>query len=151
VDESCLDYSHEPHQNLARFIVHDATPLNAEPQLPLLVEKYITPTNVFFKRNHGPIPDIHAEEHTVFIGVKQSPQNHEASPPVEWRSLNMTDIMTKWPKATVTASIQVSEIERLSDASSFTLARSDLLPSSTFSSVLVTAAMNSPKSRRSRV
>ncbi|KAF9378294.1 hypothetical protein CPC16_011395 [Podila verticillata] len=107
VDESSLDYSHEPHQNLARFIVHAATPLNAEPQLPLLVEKYITPTNVFFKRNHGPIPDIHAEEHTVFIGVKQNPQYyHEASPPVEWRSLTMTDIMTKWPKATVTASIQ---------------------------------------------
>ncbi|KAF9329617.1 hypothetical protein BG006_007340, partial [Podila minutissima] len=107
VDESALDYSHEPHQNLARFIVHAATPLNAEPQLPLLVEKYITPTDVFFKRNHGPIPDIHAEEHTVFIGVKQNPQYyHEASPPVEWRALNMTDIMTKWPKATITASIQ---------------------------------------------
>ncbi|KAG0093724.1 hypothetical protein BGZ92_002474 [Podila epicladia] len=107
VDESALDYSHEPHQNLARFIVHAATPLNAEPQLPLLVEKYITPTDIFFKRNHGPIPDIHAEEHTVFIGVKQNPQYyHEASPPIEWRALNMTDIMTKWPKATVTASIQ---------------------------------------------
>ncbi|KAG0333736.1 hypothetical protein BG000_008921 [Podila horticola] len=106
VDESSLDYSHEPHQNLAGFIVHAAEPLNAEPQLPLLVEKYITPTDVFFKRNHGPIPDIHAEEHTVFIGVKQNPQlNHEASP-VEWRALTMTDIMTKWPWATVTASIQ---------------------------------------------
>ncbi|KAF9408431.1 hypothetical protein BGZ94_002310, partial [Podila epigama] len=101
VHESNLDYTHEPHTKLDRFIVHASNPLNAEPQLPLLVENYITPTDIFFKRNHGPMPDIKAHEHKVFVGVQQNAQYYkEAPPPIEWRSLTMTDIMTKWPKAT---------------------------------------------------
>ncbi|KAG0091346.1 hypothetical protein BGZ93_004549 [Podila epicladia] len=102
IDEHDLDYTRDPARVLHNFIVRAQRPFNAEPTLPLLVSDYITPSDVFFKRNHGPIPDIQLEHHQVFIGVQQA----DASGLVEWKSLSMHDIMTKWPKATITASLQ---------------------------------------------
>ncbi|KAH7026976.1 Oxidoreductase, molybdopterin-binding domain-containing protein [Linnemannia elongata] len=98
-----LDYSQDPPRILSNYLVHAPKPFNAEPHLPLLVNAgLITPTDVFFKRNHGPIPDIRLEDHQVYIGV----QTLNESQPVEWKALNMHDIMTRWPKATITASLQ---------------------------------------------
>ncbi|KAF9152178.1 hypothetical protein BG015_005667 [Linnemannia schmuckeri] len=98
-----LDYSQDPPRILSNYLVHAPKPFNAEPHLPLLVNAgLITPTDVFFKRNHGPIPDIRLEDHQVYIGV----QGLDESQPVEWKALNMHDIMTRWPKATITASLQ---------------------------------------------
>ncbi|KAF9583963.1 hypothetical protein BGW38_007993 [Lunasporangiospora selenospora] len=64
VDEQQLCYSKEPLRDLSHFLVHVEHPLNAEPLLPLLVNAgTITPSDLFFKRNHGPIPNIQLEEH----------------------------------------------------------------------------------------
>lgn len=102
-----LDYSQDPPRILSNYLVHAPKPFNAEPHLPLLVNAgLITPTDVFFKRNHGPIPDIRLEDHQVYIGV----QSLDESQSVEWKALNMHDIMTRWPKATITASLQVIHI-----------------------------------------
>ncbi|KAK5816451.1 Oxidoreductase, molybdopterin-binding domain-containing protein [Linnemannia elongata] len=111
IHESKLDYSNEPTPTrlLSNYIVHCHTPFNAEPQLPLLVNSgQITPADVFFKRNHGPIPDIALDDHKIFIGVQQNPQYYfnAESPAVEWKQLSMHDIMSKWPKTTITASLQ---------------------------------------------
>lgn len=104
-----LDYSQDPPRILSNYLVHAPKPFNAEPHLPLLVNAgLITPTDVFFKRNHGPIPDIRLEDHQVYIGV----QTLNESQPVEWKALNMHDIMTRWPKATITASLQVTHYGR---------------------------------------
>ncbi|KAF8925652.1 hypothetical protein BGZ47_003132 [Haplosporangium gracile] len=98
-----LDYSQDPPRILSNYLVHAPKPFNAEPHLSLLVNAgLITPTDVFFKRNHGPIPDIRLEDHQVYIGV----QDLDESQPVEWKALNMHDIMTRWLKATITASLQ---------------------------------------------
>lgn len=114
-----LDYAQDPPRILSNYLVHAPKPFNAEPHLPLLVNAgLITPTEVFFKRNHGPIPDIQLEDHQVYIGVQQPLHNDAtldssaASPTVEWKSLSMHDIMTKWPKVTVTASLQVARLLR---------------------------------------
>lgn len=33
-------------------------PFNAEPPRSLLVSSYVTPVDLFYKRNHGPIPIV---------------------------------------------------------------------------------------------
>ncbi len=40
----------------AEMIVHEQDPYNAEPPPGLLADAFITPTDVFYSRNHGPIP-----------------------------------------------------------------------------------------------
>ncbi|KAF9175063.1 hypothetical protein BGX20_008520, partial [Mortierella sp. AD010] len=103
-----LDYLQDPPRNLSNYLVHAPRPFNAEPHLPLLINSgEITPTDVFFKRNHGPIPDIHLEDHRVYIGIQQATQDSRGHPSrIEWKALDMKDIMTKWPKATISASLQ---------------------------------------------
>ncbi|KAF9401113.1 hypothetical protein BGX21_002648 [Mortierella sp. AD011] len=101
VDEGLLDYSHEPSWTQSNLLVHCEKPFNAEPPLPALVNAgQITPTDIFFKRNHGPIPDISLENHQICIGVQRN------TPDIEWKVISMRDIISKWPKATVTATIQ---------------------------------------------
>ncbi|ORZ16674.1 Oxidoreductase, molybdopterin-binding domain-containing protein [Lobosporangium transversale] len=108
-----LDYSQDPPRILSNYLVHAPKPFNAEPHLPLLINSgHITPTDVFFKRNHGPIPDIRLQDHRIYIGVQRQNQSNRngltAAPMdiVEWKVLTMDDIMNKWPKATITASLQ---------------------------------------------
>ncbi|KAI1317074.1 hypothetical protein EDD11_009057 [Mortierella claussenii] len=97
-----LDYAQDPPRILSNYLVHAPKPFNAEPHLPLLINSgQITPTDVFFKRNHGPIPDIRPEDHRVYVGIQGQPAGA-----IEWKILDMNDIMTKWPKATITASLQ---------------------------------------------
>lgn len=45
----------------AEMIVHEQDPYNAEPPPGLLADAFITPTDVFYSRNHGPIPDLDPE------------------------------------------------------------------------------------------
>ncbi|KAF9963181.1 hypothetical protein BGZ65_005365 [Modicella reniformis] len=103
-----LDYSQDPPRILSNYLVHAPRPFNAEPHLPLLINSgSITPEDVFFKRNHGPIPNIQLEDHTVYIGIQRGLHDNQGQPaPVEWKALDMNDIMTKWPKVTITASLQ---------------------------------------------
>ncbi|KAF9438802.1 hypothetical protein BGZ76_004401 [Entomortierella beljakovae] len=108
VDEEHLDYSHDPSWIQSNFLVHCKKPFNAEPSLPALVTAgQVTPIDIFFKRNHGPVPDISLDEHRMYIGVqKDKPSSNEQSPNITWEELSMHDIMNRWPKATVTATIQ---------------------------------------------
>jgi sulfite oxidase len=49
------------------MIVHSDTPLNAEPPASVLAAGDITATDAFYCRNHGPIPDIAAEQWSLVI------------------------------------------------------------------------------------
>lgn len=50
--------------------VHSSTPANAEAPPSLLAHSYITPTDIFFVRNHHPVPKIeNAAEHQISIDV----------------------------------------------------------------------------------
>ncbi|KAF8934505.1 hypothetical protein BGZ58_005664 [Dissophora ornata] len=109
VDEKHLDYSHDPSWQQSNFLVHCDKPFNAEPFLPTLVNAEITPTEFFFKRNHGPIPNLSLDHHQVYVGIQLNDVQHEhdsSAPGIAWKALSMHDIMTKWPKVTVSATLQ---------------------------------------------
>lgn len=82
-----LVYLHEPERPNKELLVRAQTPFNAEPPLKQLIESYVTPTEVFFKRNHGPIPLIEEKEHMVTVeglvprqlklSVKQIKENYK--------------------------------------------------------------------------
>ncbi|KAL3678926.1 hypothetical protein R1sor_021882 [Riccia sorocarpa] len=48
-------YENEPPRH-PELKINAKEPFNAEPSPPALVESYITPVEMFYKRNHGPIP-----------------------------------------------------------------------------------------------
>ncbi|RCH97922.1 hypothetical protein CU097_004464 [Rhizopus azygosporus] len=67
MSQSQLDYSHDPSHESYDLIVRNDAPFNAEPTPPDLVKHYITPEKYFFCRNHGPIPLLDENEHTVEV------------------------------------------------------------------------------------
>ncbi|CAG2102832.1 unnamed protein product [Medioppia subpectinata] len=72
-------------------------PFNAEPPEELLVQKFITPKELFFVRNHLPVPEIDIENYTLEIegfGLKAP------------KTLTLDEIKTKFPKHTVVSTIQ---------------------------------------------
>ncbi|KAI1317178.1 hypothetical protein EDD11_008870 [Mortierella claussenii] len=104
--EDQLDYSHDPAWLQSNFLVHCDKPFNAEPPLPALIRAgQITPIDLFFKRNHGPIPDIALDQHKVYIGLQKerSPSQHSD---ISWQALSMHDLMSRWPKVTISATLQ---------------------------------------------
>ncbi|XP_010550199.1 PREDICTED: sulfite oxidase [Tarenaya hassleriana] len=89
------DYSQEPprHPSLR---INSKEPFNAEPPRSALISSYITPVDLFYKRNHGPIPlvdDIESYYVTV-NGLIENP-----------RKLFMKDIRAL-QKYNVTATLQ---------------------------------------------
>ncbi|RWR87067.1 sulfite oxidase [Cinnamomum micranthum f. kanehirae] len=89
------DYSKEPprHPSLK---INAKEPFNAEPRRPDLIASYITPADMFYKRNHGPIPIVDdVESFRVSIhGLIDNP-----------KQLSMTDLRNL-PKYNVTATLQ---------------------------------------------
>ena len=45
------------HGKRADMTVHEEHPFNAEPRRAALAEAPVTPTDAFYVRNHGPVPD----------------------------------------------------------------------------------------------
>ncbi|KAG0516955.1 hypothetical protein BDA96_09G046100 [Sorghum bicolor] len=89
------DYSSEPprHPSLR---INAKEPFNAEPARRDLAASYITPVDLFFKRNHGPIPILDdIDSYYVTIGGLVG----------EPRRLSLDDIR-KLPKYNVTATLQ---------------------------------------------
>nr|GMC95327.1 sulfite oxidase [Ipomoea batatas] len=89
------DYSQEPPRHPC-LKINAKEPFNAEPPRSALVSSYVTPVDLFYKRNHGPIPiveDIERYSVTVSGLIGHS------------KELFMRDIW-KLPKYTVTATLQ---------------------------------------------
>ncbi|XP_054259054.1 sulfite oxidase isoform X3 [Macrosteles quadrilineatus] len=87
-------YSNEPRRHPA-LKPSSNKPFNAEPPPALLTDSFITPTDLFYVRNHLPVPDVDEKSYMLEIsgvGVKNV-------------SLTLHDIK-KFPKYTVTAAIQ---------------------------------------------
>ena len=61
-------YKDEPTRN-PLLIVHGAKPFNAEPPLDILERYYLTPNEVFFVRNHLPVPKIDPEKYRYLIPI----------------------------------------------------------------------------------
>ncbi|XP_067832688.1 sulfite oxidase, mitochondrial isoform X1 [Heptranchias perlo] len=76
--------------------VNSLKPFNAEPPLEILSENYLTPSEIFFKRNHLPVPEVDPKTFRLEI----------AGEGLKSIQLTLHDIKTKFPKHTVTATLQ---------------------------------------------
>lgn len=59
-------YSRDPQRHPA-LKVNSSMPFNAEPPAELLMESFITPNDLFFVRNHLPVPDVNIEAYSLKI------------------------------------------------------------------------------------
>lgn len=71
-------------------------PFNAEPFLPLLVESYITPNDLFYVRNHLPVPEVDPDTYELEV----------VGEGITTVNLSLNDLKNKFKKHTVTAAIQ---------------------------------------------
>ena len=79
----------------ANLITRQASPYNAEPPLPKLIENWITPVNSFFVRSHGDVPVPDANELTLTIdGLVDKPL-----------TLKLAELLDRFPAATATATL----------------------------------------------
>ena len=87
-------YSGDPERHPA-LRVNSAKPFNAEPPPELLGDSFITPSALFFKRNHLPVP--HVDPASYRLRVEGLPRA---------LSLSLHDLKSRFPKHTVTATLQ---------------------------------------------
>lgn len=88
-------YSMDPPRS-AVLKVNTQEPFNAETPVVLLTEDYITPNELFFVRNHLPVPVLEPAKYTLEVTGKGLPAV----------TLTLDDLKTKFPQHTVTATIQ---------------------------------------------
>lgn len=85
------------------LIVRQEEPFNAEPPAALLCQSFVTPTNLFFVRNHGTVPEIDADEYRLVVdGLVQRPL-----------SLSLDDLRRDFAHVTVTATLECAGNRRL--------------------------------------
>ncbi|KAG7477434.1 hypothetical protein MATL_G00069530 [Megalops atlanticus] len=88
-------YSSDPPRHPA-LRVNSQKPFNAEPPPELLSDSFITPSAIFFKRNHLPVPKVDPETYQLEIeGLPGGPV-----------SLSLAELKSRFPKHTVTATLQ---------------------------------------------
>merc|ERR1719494_349422 len=88
-------YAREPDR-LPAFLVRSQKPFNAETPPQLLLDHFNTPNNLFYVRNHLPVPLVEPESYSLEIsgvGLKDV-------------KLSLDDLKTKFPKQTISATIQ---------------------------------------------
>lgn len=91
-------YANEPKDRLPALVVRSQNPMNAETPLSLLAESFITPTPLFYIRNHLPVPDIDPKTYKLKIEGQGN-----VSRPIE---LSLEDLKTKFQQHTITATMQ---------------------------------------------
>ncbi|XP_040888897.1 sulfite oxidase, mitochondrial [Toxotes jaculatrix] len=88
-------YSTDPERHPVLHI-NSLKPFNAEPPPEMLSESYVTPSAFFFKRNHLPVPQVDPASY----------QLHVEGLPGGALTLSLEDLKTRFPKHTVTATLQ---------------------------------------------
>ena len=88
-------FANEPAR-LPLLKVNSAQPFNAEPPLEVLADSYITPTSLFYVRNHLPVPVVDPAKYRLEI-------EGEGTKTV---SLSLEDLKSKFRKHYVTTTIQ---------------------------------------------
>ena len=88
-------YANDPKRHPAMRVSNPA-PFNAEPPLDILADNFITPNELFFVRNHLPVPQISAEGFKLRVGGEGLPE----------RSYTIDELRTLFPARSLTATIQ---------------------------------------------
>ncbi|KAJ0068551.1 hypothetical protein NL108_009660, partial [Boleophthalmus pectinirostris] len=81
--------------------INNLKPFNAEPPPEILTESYVTPNLFFFKRNHLPVPRVDPKTYKLQIEIP-GPTGERGG----GLSLSLDELKNKFPKHTVTATIQ---------------------------------------------
>lgn len=78
------------------MVVHEEAPYNAEPTPAALAVSFLTPTDTFYSRNHGPIPDLAPDAWQLQVdGLVAHPL-----------TLTLTDLQAGFETVTVAATMQ---------------------------------------------
>lgn len=97
-----MDYSREvSHSEL--LLVRGAQPFNAEPKPSALVQFALTPDELVYCRNHGPVEDLDRDSYQLTV----------ESTPKGTVQYSMQDLETKFAKCEVVAALQVRLSEML--------------------------------------
>ncbi|KAF9048406.1 Oxidoreductase, molybdopterin-binding domain-containing protein [Panaeolus papilionaceus] len=96
-----MDYSCEPeHSQLLN--IQEKEPFNAEPSAAALVEFPITPEELVYCRNHGPVREFDADSYSITITGGSKGE----------MSFTVNDIRSMFPVARVVAALQCAGIRR---------------------------------------
>lgn len=90
-------YKDEPERHPA-LKVHTAEPCNAEAPAAMLGDPYITPAELWYVRNHHPVPLNEGDAHTVSLNTDGGAEI----------SLTVADLKKNYAKTSVTATMQCS-------------------------------------------
>jgi len=88
-------YKDDPPRHPA-LLVNSAKPFNAEPPPALLMDAFLTPNELFYKRNHLPVPLIRAEDYRLEVEV----------PGKGSVTFTLAELKAKFAHHTVTATMQ---------------------------------------------
>ena len=78
-----------------KLIVNSAEPFNAEPPGSELTKSFVTPNELFFVRNHAPVPIVHPDSYRLNVSGLVN----------KTLTLSLTDLKNRFPKVTITASL----------------------------------------------
>lgn len=91
---SDTSYANEPKRS-NKFIVNSVEPFNAEPPSNELTRTFVTPNELFFVRNHAPVPIVNSNSYQLTVsGLVNHPL-----------TLSLTEIKNRFPKVTIMASL----------------------------------------------
>ena len=88
-------YAKDPKRHPA-LRVSNAKPFNAEPPVDILAASYITPNELFYVRNHLPVPQLDASTFRLRVGGEG----------IAERSYSLEDLRSAFPYRSLTATIQ---------------------------------------------
>lgn len=89
-------YAHEPTDRLGALQVRSSRPMNAETPLGLLADSLITPNELFYIRNHLPVPEVDLATYTLSVGGEGLSEV----------TLTLDSLKTRFKKHKVTATVQ---------------------------------------------
>ena len=93
-------YVNEPTRvRAADYRIPSRKPWNSEPRLELLWENYFTPNDLFFIRNHNPVPDIDGDEWELEI-------DGNPAAGIKGRTFTLKQLKEEFPKHEVVSSLQ---------------------------------------------
>ena len=84
--------------------INTKEPFNAETPTILLDNEYLTPNNLFFVRNHLPVPEVDPDKFVLEVQLKEDGE------PIR---LSLNDLKTKFKHYTITATIQCAGNRRI--------------------------------------
>ncbi|CAJ1943583.1 unnamed protein product [Cylindrotheca closterium] len=88
-------YETDPERD-ANLLPCTQKPFNGEPRIDLLTRDYITPNELFYVRNHLPVPDIEAKEYRLIVKGKG----------LKKHKFTLEDLKTKFKKHEIITTLQ---------------------------------------------